>query len=198
MSENPYEPTGSAYGSGSLDSNVDLSQAEIVRKSHLSHEANLQGFGCLYTFGGILGIFVGLFSVARGVSILAGGLPQNLADPASEGLVGALIGLVVLAISVVQLMAGRSLRTLNPKGKMLAVIVTAIGLLNPCGIPIFGYLLYLLLSAKGEMVFSDRYKEIIQATPHIKYKTSIIVWIFLFLLIAVILMGIIAAVVSRG
>ena len=111
----------------------------------------------------------------------------------------ALLGLVFLAISIVQLLGGRAMQTLNPRGKVLAIIISAIGLLGfPCGTLISAYLLYLLLSAKGEMVFSDRYKEIIQATPHIKYKTSIIVWIFLFLLIAVILMGIIAAVVSRG
>jgi hypothetical protein len=208
MSENPYEPTGSAYGSGSLDSNVELSQAEIVRKSHLSHEANLQSFGCLYTLGGILGIIGSIFYVAMGVFILAGGLPaqpanQNVpvpnTNPAAAGLVVALLGLVFLAISVLQLLGGRAMQTLNPKGKVLAIIISAIGLLGfPCGTLLSTYLLYLLLSTKGEMVFSDRYKEIIQATPHIKYKTSIIVWIFLFLLIAVILMGIIAAVVSRG
>ncbi len=208
MSENPYEPTGSAYGSGSLHSNVDLSQAEIIRKSHLSHEANLQSFGCLYTLGGILGIIGSLFYVAMGVFILAGGLPAQPANqnapvpntnPAAAGLVVALLGLVFLAISIVQLLGGRAMQTLNPRGKVLAIIISAIGLLGfPCGTLISAYLLYLLLSAKGEMVFSDHYKEIIQATPHIKYKTSIIVWIFLFLLIAVILMGIIAAVVSRG
>jgi len=208
VSENPYEPTGSAYGSGTLDSNVDLSQAEIIRKSHLSHEANLQSFGCLYTLGGILGIIGSLFYVAMGVFILAGGLPAQPAsqnapvpntNPAAAGLVVALLGLVFLAISIVQLLGGRAMQTLNPRGKVLAIIISAIGLLGfPCGTLISAYLLYLLLSAKGEMVFSDRYKEIIQATPHIKYKTSIIVWIFLFLLIAVILMGIIAAVVSRG
>ncbi len=205
MSENPYDPTGSAYGSGSFDSNVDPSQAELIRKSHLSHEANIQSFGCLYTFGGILGIIGGLFYAAMGVFIHASGVPAQMANqnapvpnanPAAAGLFVALMGLVFLAISVANLLAGRSMRTLNPKGKMLAVIVTAIGLLNPCGIPIAGYLLYLLLSTKGEMVFSDHYKEIIQATPHIKYKTSIIVWIFLFILIGVILAAIIATVVA--
>ena len=205
MSENPYDPTGSAYGSGSFDSNVDPSQSELIRKSHLSHEANIQSFGCLYTFGGILGIIGGLFYAALGVFIIASGVPAQMANqnapvpnanPAAVGLFVALMGFVVLAISVANLLAGRSMRTLNPKGKMLAVIVTAIGLVNPCGIPIAGYLLYLLLSTKGEMVFSDHYKEIIQATPHIKYKTSIIVWIFLFILIGVILAAIIATVVA--
>jgi hypothetical protein len=53
-----------------------------------------------------------------------------------------------------------------------------------------------LFSNKGEMVFSDRYEEIIQGTPHIKYKTLIIVWIFLFILIGVILAAIIATEVA--
>jgi steroid 5-alpha reductase family enzyme len=158
--------------------------------------------------GGILGIIGSLFYVATGVFIIAGGLPAQPANqnapvpntnPAAAGLVVALLGLVFLAISIVQLLGGRAMQTLNPRGKVLALIISAIGLLGfPCGTLISAYLLYLLLSAKGEMVFSDRYKEIIQATPHIKYKTSIILWIFLFLLIAVILMVIIAAVVTRG
>ena len=33
------------------------------------------------------------------------------------------------------------------------------------------------------MVFSDEYKDIIAATPHIKYRTLIIVWIGLILAI---------------
>ena len=206
MSENPYEPTGSAYGSGSFDSNVDPSQAELIRKSHLSHEANLQGFGCLYTFGGILGIIGSLFYVAMGVFVFASGVPAQMANqnapvpntnPAAAGLFVALMGLVFLAISVLQLLGGRAMQTLNPKGKVLAIIISAIGLLGfPCGTLLSTYLLYLLLSTKGEMVFSDRYKEIIQATPHIKYRTSIIVWIFLFILIGVILAAIIATVVA--
>ena len=206
MSENPYDPTGSAYGNESFDSNVDLSQAELIRKSHLSHEANLQGFGCLYTFGGILGIIGSLFYVAVGVFVIASGVPAQMANqnapvpntnPAAAGLFVALMGLVFLAISVLQLLGGRAMQTLNPKGKVLAIIISAIGLLGfPCGTLLSTYLLYLLLSTKGEMVFSDRYKEIIQATPHIKYRTSIIVWIFLFILIGVILAAIIATVVA--
>jgi hypothetical protein len=75
--------------------------------------------------------------------------------------------------------------------------VSAIGLLGfPCGTIISGYLLYLLLSAKGEMVFSSAYKEVMQATPHIRYRTSIIVWIFLFLLIGVILLGVVGAIIG--
>jgi hypothetical protein len=195
MSDNPYAPSGSSYSDASLDANFDLSQAELIRKSHLSHEANIQSFGCLYTLGGIMGILIGIFYIGLGIFIMAGGEnPQAGVNPMAAGIITALIGLVVLAIGVAQLFAGRSMQTLNPSGKILAIIISAIGLLGfPCGTIISAYLLYLLLSAKGEMVFSSAYKEVMQATPHIRYRTSIIVWIFLFLLIGVILLGVVAA-----
>jgi hypothetical protein len=203
MSDNPYAPSGSSYGDASLDANFDLSQAELIRKSHLSHEANIQSFGCLYTLGGIMGILIGIFYIGIGIFVMAGGenLPGSArsagVNPMVAGIITALIGLVVLAIGVAQLFAGRSMQTLNPSGKILAIVVAAIGaiLLPVCGTVISGYLLYLLVSAKGEMVFSSAYKEVMQATPHIRYRTSIIVWIFLFLLIGAILLGIIAATV---
>ena len=204
MSDNPYAPSGSSYGDASLDANFDLSQAELIRKSHLSHEANIQGFGCLYTLGGILGILGAIFYVGIGILVMAGGVvPKGLesmvfgagGDRLVSGGLTTLVGVVFLAIAVAQLFAGRSMQTLNPSGKILAIVVAAIGMLQfPCGTLISGYLLYLLVSAKGRTVFSSAYKEVMQATPHIRYRTSIIVWIFLFILIGVLLLGVLAAI----
>ncbi len=204
MSDNPYAPSGSSYGDASLDANFDLSQAELIRKSHLSHEANIQGFGCLYTLGGILGILGAIFYVGIGILVMAGGVvPKGLesmvfgagGDRLVSGGLTTLVGVIFLAIAVAQLFAGRSMQTLNPSGKILAIVVAAIGMLQfPCGTLISGYLLYLLVSAKGRTVFSSAYKEVMQATPHIRYRTSIIVWIFLFILIGVILLGVLAAI----
>jgi len=81
----------------------------------------------------------------------------------------------------------------------LIIIISAIGLLSfACGTLIVDISMSFvsLFSHKGEMVFSDCYEEIIQGTPHIKYKTLIIVWIFLFILIGVILAAIIATEVA--
>ena len=204
MSDNPYAPSGSSYGDASLDANFDLSQAELIRKSHLSHEANIQGFGCLYTLGGILGILGAISYVGIGIFVMAGGVvPKGLesmvfgagGDRLVSGGLTTLVGVVFLAIAVAQLFAGRSMQTLNPSGKILAIVVAAIGMLQfPCGTLISGYLLYLLVSAKGRTVFSSAYKEVMQATPHIRYRTSIIVWIFLFILIGVLLLGVLAAI----
>jgi hypothetical protein len=47
-----------------------------------------------------------------------------------------------------------------------------------------------LLSQKGRRIFQSDYFEIVDATPHIRYRTSILVWIVLAILIA----GIVAAV----
>ena len=52
------------------------------------------------------------------------------------------------------------------------------------------------MGKKGNVVFSDEYQHVIEQTPHIVYKTSIIAWIFLFLLIALIGFGLVAAVVT--
>ena len=204
MSDNPYAPSGSSYGDASLDANFDLSQAELIRKSHLSHETNVKSFGCLYTLGGILGILGAIFYVGIGILVMAGGVvPKGLesmvfgagGDRLVSGGLTTLVGVVFLAIAVAQLFAGRSMQTLNPSGKILAIVVAAIGMLQfPCGTLISGYLLYLLVSAKGRTVFSSAYKEVMQATPHIRYRTSIIVWIFLFILIGVLLLGVLAAI----
>ena len=48
-----------------------------------------------------------------------------------------------------------------------------------CRVLIVGYILYLMLSEKGSVVFSPAYKEIIARTPHIKYRTSLILKIAL-------------------
>ena len=201
MSDNPYTPSGSAYGNINPDTDVDMSQAELIRTSHLSHEANIQSLGCLYLLGGIFGAISGVAYVAVGIGMLCNLIPAMEDQPQMDATVAGVmqigIGVVTLAMSFLQLYAGRTMQTLNASGKIPAVIISVIGLLGfPCGTMISAFALYLLLSSKGEMVYSPQYKEIVQATPHIRYKTSIIVWILLFILLGLIAFGIIAALVS--
>ena len=63
------------------------------------------------------------------------------------------------------------------------------------GSAILGYILYLLLSAKATTIFSAEYKTIIAQTPHIKYRTSLVVKIVLVLFVAVIVLAVVGGVV---
>ena len=60
----------------------------------------------------------------------------------------------------------------------------------------YGYFLYLVASSKGAVVFSRGYKDVLRKTPHIKYKTSIIVKIFVVILLIVILMALAGGLMS--
>ena len=67
-----------------------------------------------------------------------------------------------------------------PWAKIPAAIIAAVGLLSFSIVTFISiYILHLIFSSKGQMVFSPEYKEIIRQTPHIKYKTSKIVWVLL-------------------
>jgi hypothetical protein len=46
-------------------------------------------------------------------------------------------------------------------------------------------------------VFSDEYQAVIRQTPHIKYRTSIVVWICFGLLLLLLGAGILAAIFTR-
>ena len=68
-------------------------------------------------------------------------------------------------------------------------VLAVLGLIQiPIGTIINGYVLYLMFSDKGKVVFSPEYQEIREATPEVKYKTSMIVWVFLAIL--VVLLGV--------
>jgi hypothetical protein len=103
VSDNPYEPSGSAYGNIFPEVNVDLSQAEPIRTSHLSHEANLQSIGCLYILGGIVGFFIGLFYCGTGISVADNMIPQQPGQAPVDFMVPGLIlvgfGVVVSGLS---------------------------------------------------------------------------------------------------
>jgi len=101
--------------------------------------------------------------------------------------------IVFFGLGAFQFAVGLGLRKLLPWARIAGIVMGCLSLLGfPAGTLIGGYFLYLLLSAKGQYVFSPEYSRVIAATPHIKYQTSIIVWIFLGLLILVVSVGVIA------
>ena len=150
---------------------VSTTPAEGVRRQYLSHEASVKSVGFLYYVASIMFLVIGMLGVLR------------LGSSQSAG-IGAAISLLFLGIGICQVIVGTGMRRLRKWARIPTGILSGFGLLGfPVGTIINGYILYLVFSRKGRMVFSDEYRAVIEQTPHIKYRTSIVVWILLGLLV---------------
>jgi hypothetical protein len=140
-------------------------EADAIRRAHIGHEASIKAVGILYYLGGAV------------LTVLAVSMVRADALPA----------MFLLAVGVAQLFAGWGVRGLRRWGRVLGCVLSAIGLLGfPIGTLINAYILYLLLSKKGRTIFAPEYQEVVAATPDVKYRTSIVVWIVLALLVALV------------
>ncbi len=161
---------------------TDAGEAETIRKAHLGHETSVKGAGGLYLLGGTL-------MTLGGVAVLFGSSAGGAADAA--------VSAFVLALGMLQIWAGLKVRALQRGGRTAGAVLSGLGLLAfPLGTLINGYILWLFFSDKGKTVFSDAYKDVIAATPHVKAKTSIVVWIFLALLLGLLVLGVGAVVLG--
>jgi hypothetical protein len=166
----PYAPPAARVDDVSASANPE---AEAIRRAHINHEASIKSVGLLYY----------LSSVAT----IVGGVGSTFGVGAQ---VGPLMAFTLVAVGVGGLFAGYGVRALRPWGRIAGCILSALGLLGfPIGTLINGYILYLFLSKKGRTIFAPEYQDIIAATPHVKYRTSIIVWIFLALVIALVVLA---------
>jgi hypothetical protein len=180
---NPYAPV--------LESAAPAIQtdAEAMRRLYLNHEASVKAFGFLLALGGF---FLCLLAIFQLLAISSDG---NAADAAtSEGT----IELIIFAVlGPIQFMAGLALRKLKPWARIVGSIFSGIGLIAfPIGTLVNGYFLYLLLGKKGMMVCSPEYAAVIEATPHIKYKTSRWVIGLLIALVVLVVLGLSVAIVG--
>lgn len=161
---NPFRaPKSQEMGDG-----YSTSSDELIRNEHLSHEASIKSLGTLYFLGGVCLMLVAL----------VGDLGNKGFDAGPFAALFFVTGLLLL-VAV-------GLFRLKTWARWMAVVAACLGVLvPPFGTLINAYVLYLLLSAKGAMVFSPEYRKIIEATPHIKYRTSKIVVVLLVLLLVV-------------
>lgn len=162
-------------------------ESEIIRRQYLNHEASVKSVGILYILGG-----AGLFVAGAFMGLTGGG--------AQTPDVGLIVFMAVLfgCFGGLQLWAGLGLRRLRQPARTAAALISGIGLLGfPLGTLINGYILYLLFSKKGQFIFSDGYQRVIADTPHIKYRTSLVVWIIVGVLLVAIGSGVLIAVL-RG
>jgi hypothetical protein len=176
MEPNPYQTPESLQLPPPL-----ISNAEAIRREHINCEANAKTLGALYILGGAILLIAGAFGVVNKTTEL--------------GIIEFGIN-VILGISF--LILGLALRKLQPAARIIACILAGIGLLAfPIGTAIGIVILVSFVGAKGSLVFSPQYKEIIAATPHVKVKTSIVVKILLGIFLALIVAGIAIALLSK-
>ena len=161
------------------------SGAEEMRKLHISHEASVKSVGILYYLGGAVMLFGGLGMAASSLS-------------SSKGLESIPVAVFLFVLGGAYIWVGYGVRRLRRWARITAGILAGIGLLGfPLGTIINAYILYLICSKKGATVFSPEYQEVIRQTPHIKYQTSIVMWILLGILLLVIVAIVTAAIFSR-
>lgn len=153
---------------------LPASSAEELRQAHIKHEASVKSVGLLYYLGGCALTLVGVVDVILGLS-----------DKGKPFYV--VIGVIFLILAVLEFVGGAGLRRLRPWSRVIVGIVSGIGLFGfPIGTIINAYVLYLVFSKKGAMLFTAEYHAAIAQTPHIRYRTSPVVWgllIFIILLI---------------
>jgi hypothetical protein len=178
---NPYAAPAARVEDAGADS-----EAEAIRRAHIGHEASIKAVGFLYYLGGLLVLLGAL-----------GGFMGATSARYAYAATGVMIFLVLVAAA--QFAAGWGVRALKRWGQVMGCILSGLGLLAfPIGTLISAYILYLLLAKKGRMVFSPAYRDVVAATPHVKYKTSIVVWIVLALLLGLIAFAVLAPMFARS
>jgi len=173
---NPYAPPKANVD----DVNVPATEAEAVRLEHIKHEASIRSIGTLYYIGGAF--------------MLLGGIGMAITVDPTEPLLRPL-GIFYLVMGTISVVVAWGVRRLRKWAAGASIVLSGLSLLGfPMGTLIGAYILYLLLSAKGRRIFAPDYAEIVAATPHVKYRTSIVVWIALGVLVLLIalVVGIVA------
>ncbi|REK22967.1 MAG: hypothetical protein DWQ42_16220 [Planctomycetota bacterium] len=180
MSENPYEAPALDVEQVAPHSGQTESAAEEVRRRLISHEASIKSVGVLFWLGGGLGIFAVaamLFFTPQGAAGIPGGLPGSF----ELGILA-----VIVMLGAFQIWVGVALRRLQPWSRIAGAVLAGMSLFSfPIGTIIGGYVIYLLLGAKGGQVFSAEYKRVIALTPHIRHRTSRVLIVLLCILLAV-------------
>jgi Ca2+/Na+ antiporter len=180
VQSNPYAPPTAHVD----DVVAHASDSEAIRREHIKHEASIRSVGILYYLGAVL---MGIAGAGIAVSSLA------QVEQAEVALfVG--LGVVYAVLAVGAIFIGRGIRAFRPWARITGIVLGFIGLLGfPIGTLVNAYILYLMMSAKGKRIFAPDYPAIVAATPHIRYRTSIIVWVVLGLLVAGIVLVIVAS-----
>lgn len=158
----PYTPPRSDVSGA-----AEVPDAVRIRTEHLHTERYLRAFGRLF----LLGAVVAIGSTALLARTLAAGDPV----PAELALLAVSVG-----VGLASTWTGWMLATLNPRGRVPALVLSALALFSPpVGTVTGGLVLYLLMTEKGRFVLSEEYAAIRAATPEVRARTSPVVWVVL-------------------
>ena len=161
-----------------------LADDEMValRQRYLKHEASVRSIGFLYYFAAFI-------MAATAIMALSGIATGVAPGPVELGLV-----LFLFAIAIALFFGGHWLRRLDRRARFVVAIFSGLGLVQiPIGTIIHGYILWLVFSRKGSVVFSAHYQKAISCTPHIKYRSSKVLIVLLVVVLAILSLAIVAA-----
>ena len=179
---NPYTPPESLVS----PLPVNITGAEQIRRDHLSHEASVKSVGTLYLLSAGLTL---LLMLGYGAAVLGALSRSSMGVSEIATIVG--LGLLLLAIVFLQWKLATGLRQLRPWVRIPTIVLSIIGLLGfPIGTIISAYVLYLMCSAKSKMVFSPEYKQVIAETPHIRYRSNILMTVLVVVLLVILISGV--------
>jgi hypothetical protein len=220
--DNPFEAPRARIGEHVSDLDlVDVSEAETedIRRAYLNHEASVKALGSLSYLGAFFFMLLVIFCFAAAGGAIDATAPVRGLPPEQMGIFFAVLGGVCLVGLLINVGVGYGLRNLQVWARWVMIVLISLsfvslalrillaGLISPEAAGratgralfpglIYGYFLYLVASRKGAVVFSREYKDVIRKTPHIKYKTSIIVKVCIAVLLVVILMALAGGLMS--
>ena len=171
---NPYAASASTLTPSIYSSETAIGDVVQFRQNHLSHESAIKGFALLYAISSGFSILVALAIVCIGALALTTGASSAVA-------------VIAIVYSIAYFFAGglaglvsHGLYRLSDVGKIGGAIFAALSLCAlPFGTALGAYLLYLIFSSKGNIVFSERYRSAVKETPQIRATIPIFVWVVL-------------------
>jgi hypothetical protein len=184
MEENPFASPAEREREPAPEP-IDEDDDETVRAAHIAREALVRSIGTLVVIAGWIPIGIGVWWVLE-PSRATGAMVLAMAT--------------VIAIGALYVASGMLIRRLHPVGRGLATGLFALACLSslssivqrPERIALGNVVLLVLLplltallwSGRSRMVFSPRYRlEIVPATPRVRYRTPIWLWLLAGLLL---------------
>jgi hypothetical protein len=143
---------------------------ERTRRKYLRHEANLRALSLLYFLAGLFSTVIGL---GTAVTFFV----------STKHPVGWPVSAALLMSGAFMFWLASQFQKLHRRAVVPGTIVALLGL--PVGSLLNVYALYLMHSEGGRVVFSERYQQVMEATPHLKERPSWIARIVLGLLATV-------------